>query len=365
MRRWKRWEWARCWRSRADRVPTFRLSTQIPSTTVNFIPSLQDAYSLHQAGRLDDAEQAYRIWLQHHPDNADAMHLLGMLRHQRGDSAEALRLIRRAHELQPENAQLELSHATLLYREGDHAAAAIAYVRALALDPNLAGAHIGIGQIALMRGDDKAAEEHFRIALRAAEDGHALAGLGAIMLHRDDTEAAVRYLTRAAELVPDYSMIQYMLGQAFCRRGLFAFAEAALDKALRLQPDLHPARAWLAETLLKDGRPGEAEPHYLTLQQVPGFAVITQVGLADVARMQERDDEAIAHYRAALAIDPKLSMPTRMLAWMLSLQGRNDEVIAAYGQYLDHVPDDHDMRALQADVIEIHNRDSAPADGGQ
>lgn len=337
-------------------MPAIRPFPQLPIDAVNSLLSLQDAYTLHRAGRLDEAENGYRTWLQSHPHDADAMHLLGTLRHQRGDSAEALRLIARAHELQPENAQLELSHATLLFKEGDHAAAGIAYVRALALDPNLGGAHIGIGQIALMRGDVKAAEEHFRIALRAGEDGHALAGLGAITLQRGDTEAAVRYLTRAAELVPDYSMIQFMLGQAFCRRGLFAFAEAALQNALRLQPDLHAARTWLAEVLLKDNRPHEAEPHYQALRAIPGFAVIALVGLADVARMQERDEDAIEHYRAALAIEPKLSAPTRMLAWMLATHGRDDEAIAAYGVYLEHVPDDTDMRALQADVMELAAR---------
>lgn len=320
--------------------------------------SLQDAYELHQAGRLNDAEIVYRAWLELHPDNPDAMHLLGMLRHQRGDSAEALQLIERAHDLQRDNPQLVLAHATLLLHTGDHAAAAVNYVNALALDPNLAGAHVGIGQLALIRRDHKAAEEHFRIALRADEDGHALAGLGAIMLERDDIEAAMRYLTRAAELVPDYPMIQFMLGQVFCRRNLFAFAEAALEKALKLQPDLHPARAWLGEVLLKDNRPGEAKSYYEALLPISGFTVVARVGLADVARMQERDDDAIAHYRAALAIDPKLSVPTRMLAWMLAIQGRNDEAIAAYDAYLEHVPGDHDMRLLQADVVKLHHQGS-------
>lgn len=320
---------------------------------------------MHQAGRLDDAEQVYRAWLARHPDNPDAMHLLGMLRHQRGDSAEALQLIQRAHHLQSDNPHLVLAHATLQLHSGDHAAATVNYKQALALDPNLAGAHVGLGQIALGRRDNKLAEEHFRIALRASEDGHALAGLGAIMLERDDVEAAMRYLTRAAELVPDYSMIQFMLGQALCRSNLFAFAEAALEKALRLQADLHVARAWLGEVLLKDNRPAEALPHYEALRSTPGFAVVAEVGLADVARMQERNDDAIGHYRAALALDPKLSSPTRMLAWMLAIQGRNDEVIAAYDIYLAHVPNDHEMRTLQADVILMHRQGGTADTTGQ
>ncbi len=315
--------------------------------------TLQDAYKLHQAGRLVEAEGGYRGWLSQYPDDPDALHLLGMLRHQRGDSAEALNLVGRAYELQPDNPNLALAHGTLLRLAGDAAAAGLAYYRALALDPNFGGAHVGLGQLALDRDDAKTAEEHFRIALRAGEDGHALAGLGTIMLARDDTEGAVRYLTRAAELVPDYAVIQFLLGQAFSKRGVLAFAEAALNNALRLQPDLHAARVWLAEVLLKDSRPAEARLHYHTLLPVPGYAVIAEVGLGDADRLEERYEQAIAHYRAALAINPKLSSPTRMLAWILATLGRNDEVIAACDAYLGFVPDDEDMRLLREDVWKL------------
>lgn len=322
--------------------------------------TLQDAYNLHQQGRLVEAERGYRGWLSQYPDDPDALHLLGMLRHQRGDGADALSLFARAFELQPDNPNLALAHGTLLRQQGDSGAAGIAYFRALALNPNLGGAHVGLGQLSLDRGDAKAAEEHFRIALRAGEDGHALAGLGTIMLARDDDEAAVRYLTRAAELVPDYAMIQLLLGEALTKRGVLAFAEAALNNALRLQPDLHAARVWLAEVLLKDNRPAEARLHYHSLLPVPGHAVIAQVGLADAARMAEFYEQSIAHYRAALAIDPKLSAPTRMLAWILATLGRNDEVIAAYDAYLRALPDDADMRILRDDVWKLAN---GPGDG--
>ncbi len=328
--------------------------------------TLQDAYNLHQAGRIDEAERGYRGWLSQHPDDADGLHLLGMLRHQRGDSAEALRLVAKAYELQPDNPSLALAHGTLLRLTGDPAAAGLAYFRAIALDPNLGGAHVGLGQLALDRDDAKTAEEHFRIALRAGEDGHALAGLGAIMLARGDTEAALRYLTRAAELVPDYAVIQFLLGQTLSKRGVLAFAEAALNNALRLQPDLHAARVWLAEVLLKDNRPAEARLLYHALLPVSGYAVVAQVGLADADRMEELYEQAIMHYRAALAIEPKLSTPTRMLAWILATLGRNDEVIAVYDAYLGLVPDDADMRVLRDDVWKlVHDAGSGKEAGSE
>lgn len=321
---------------------------------VNLMMTSQDAYNLHQAGRLDEAERGYRGWLSQHPDDADALHLLGMLRHERGDDADALQLIAKAYDLQPDNPNLAVAHGTLLRYTGDPAAAGLAFFQALALDPNLGGAHVGLGQLALDRGDAKTAERHFRTALRAGEDGHALAGLGTIMLARGDIDTAVSYLTRAAELVPDYAVIQFLLGQAFSKHGALAFAEAALNNALRLQPDLHAARAWLAEVLLKDNRPAEARAQYLALRPVSGYAVVVEIGLADADRMEELYEQAIVHYRAALAIDPKLSLPTRMVAWILATLGRNDEVIAAYDAYLTQVPGDAEMRILRADVQKLH-----------
>ena len=327
--------------------------------------TLQDAYNLHQAGRIDEAERGYRAWLSQYPDDPDALHLLGMLRHQRGDNVEALSLLARAFELQPDNPNLALAHGTMLRQAGDPAAAGLAYFSALALNPNLGGAHVGLGQLALDQDDAKTAEQHFRIALRAGEDGHALAGLGTIMLARGDIDAAVRYLTRAAELVPDYAVIQFLLGQAFSKSGVLAFAEAALNNALRLQPDLHAARAALAEVLLKDNRPAEARLHYHTLLPVTGYAVITQIGLADADRMEELYEQAIAHYRAALAINPKLSTPTRMLAWILATLGRNDEVIATYDTYLGSVQDDAEMRVLRDDIWKLINEPGDGANGDE
>lgn len=331
--------------------------------------TLQDVYSLHHAGRFDEAMRGYRAWLAQHPDDPDAMHLLGILLHRRGENAEALSLLARAAELQPDNPELALGHATLLRQAGDAAGASMAFYRALAMDPNLGGAHVGLGQLALDRDDAKLAEEHFRIALRAGDDGHALAGLGTIMLARGELDAAVGYLTRAAEMVPDYSVIQFLLGQAFSRRDLLTFAETALNNALRLQPDLHAARTWLAEVLLKDNRPAEARLLYLGLLPVPGYEVIAQIGLADAARMEELYEQSIVHYRAALALNPKLSVPTRMLAWVLATLGRNDEVIATYDTYLKAVPDDAEMRELREDVWKLHTAagdgTTAPAGPGE
>jgi len=317
---------------------------------------LKESIELHRLGRLEEAEQGYREHLEGEPNDAEGLHLLGLLRHQRGAHAEAEDLLARAHALAPDNAAIELTLGTLSFQNGALDNARAHYEKALALDPNVATAHAGLGQIALARGERDEAERHFRIALRVGEDAQALAGLGALLLERDDLDAALRHLGRAADLVPNDPMIQLTLGRAFAKRGTDTFAEKAFENALRVKPDLYPARQALASLTLRAKRPREAEAHYRMLLAIAGVESAGHVGLGDVARAEDRHDDAVASYRAALAIDPRQSAPARALAWSLSRLGRNDEAIAAYDDYLALVPDDHEVRVARADLLMLIGR---------
>ncbi|HEY6940647.1 tetratricopeptide repeat protein [Dokdonella sp.] len=316
---------------------------------------LKEAIDQHRQGRFDEAERGYRARLAEQPDDVEALHLLGMLRYQLGDTPEGSALLARAHALAPDDATIELTLASMDFREGDHEAARRRFHAALALDPNLAGAHAGLGQLALMRGEQAVAEQHFRTALRNGEEPHALAGLGGLLLERGELDAALRHLGRAADLAPNDAMIQLMLGQAFARRDTPAFAEQAFRNALRLKPDLHQARPWLGALLLKAGRRAEADAQYRELLGVPGFEIAAQVGMADVARADGRYDDAVASYRAALSAEPAQPMPARALAWCLTRLGRIDEAIQAYDACIAISPDE-DVQAARADLLSLAGR---------
>ena len=53
---------------------------------------LTRALEQHQRGFLDQAAQLYRRALVARPDDADALHLLGVVAHQQGDHGRALAL---------------------------------------------------------------------------------------------------------------------------------------------------------------------------------------------------------------------------------------------------------------------------------
>ena len=58
--------------------------------------SLDHEIKLHQQGRIADAEGIYRQILQDDPGHPGALHLLGVIRHQKGQHEGALELIGRA-----------------------------------------------------------------------------------------------------------------------------------------------------------------------------------------------------------------------------------------------------------------------------
>src|SRR5262245_5863180 len=58
--------------------------------------TLRRATAHHQRGQLNDAEALYRQALTRQPQNFDALHLLGVLMHQRGKSLDAIELIDKA-----------------------------------------------------------------------------------------------------------------------------------------------------------------------------------------------------------------------------------------------------------------------------
>lgn len=130
-------------------------------------PTLKEAVALHQRGDLAAAEAAYERILRAQPDQADALHFLGVLMHQRGRDDEALALIRRAAEILPGHAVIHNNLGNVLQDLGDMRGAVGAYRAAVAADSNNAMAHYNLG-IALERQlllDDAIAAYRDAIAL--------------------------------------------------------------------------------------------------------------------------------------------------------------------------------------------------------
>jgi tetratricopeptide (TPR) repeat protein len=198
-----------------------------PELTLPAAQALQQAVQYFQARRLAEAEALLREILQTHPEQADALHFLGLIAHQSGSSTEAAKLIRRALDSKP-TAAMYCNLGIVLQALGDVPAAADNYRHAIQLSPT------------------QAMPRHYL--------GTALAALG-------EMGQAVLCHSEAARLNPGFTAAHVALGNALHHLNRLNDAEAAYRRALDL-PDDAATRGEvlneLAMVLLKMGRYDEA-----------------------------------------------------------------------------------------------------------
>ena len=278
---------------------------------------LATAVDLHQAGRLKEAERAYRGVLRDDPENPEALHLLGLLAHQVGDHRAGAGLIRKAIGLRGDRAVYRFNLGVVLAAAGDAPGAEAAYRDCLALAPERAEAHNNLGLLLQQRGALEEAAEAYRAALEIAPDhAEAHANLGRALQAQGEEAAALASFDAALAADPKLAEAHFGRGRSLEQQDRWAEAEAAYRAALDLRPDFQEAENNLAAVFLAQGRYGEAQAAFDRLRarlrgslvdsaaalladrpEGSGPAVATRFSLLDRA-------EQLAHLVAGGAIEP-------------------------------------------------------------
>ena len=153
---------------------------------------LDSAVRNHQAGRLDDAGRLYEEILQTDPNHPDALHLLGLLAHQRGEHQRAAEQIGRAISVNP-NAADYYSNLAAAHRALGNLEKAVGNCRnAVRIDPDHAQSYNNLGAVLIDQGKFDDAETNFRRALEInPRNAEALNGLGNALKHQAKLEEAM------------------------------------------------------------------------------------------------------------------------------------------------------------------------------
>lgn len=308
---------------------------------------LEEILTIHQSGRLEEAEQRYREWLAFNPDDPEALHLLAILRRQREDLAEALDLARRAVDVVPDKANYQLTLAGLLLHARQFQAAREGFGTALRLNPNLPGAALGIAQVALLQGDLAGVHEALSRAERIApEHPQLIAQKAGLAQARGQHDEAVKLFIEAAKRNPNDPALQANLGRSFVALGKTAFAEQALRNAVRLKPDYTVARIALAQLLLREQRGAEAQVEFDQVLASQPDHPLALAGSADLALARGDHDAALAAYRQAHAAAPALAGIAAALVQALFGQGHGDEAASVLATALAANPTSPELRKL-------------------
>jgi len=205
---------------------------------------LRQAFLLHQQGRLEEASSLYRELLAVHPDNAHALHLLGVLHAQRSDYSAAAHFISRAVALDPDNpsAFYNLGNTLRDLKRLDDALAN--YDRALALRPTVE-AWGNRGAVLQELGRPNEAIASFDRAL-AMNPSHATSFFNRGNALRDlyRHEEALADYDRALALKPNHADAHNGRGSILQDFKRFDEAFAAYDRAFSFDPDLPYLEGW-------------------------------------------------------------------------------------------------------------------------
>ncbi len=288
-------------------------------TAAELDTQLTEASASFGRGELAQAESMCRTVLAAAPNNAKALHLLGLVRARGGDRQGAEELLRRSVELDPADTRLRVNLATFLRRAGRLEEAERVYRRVLQLQPGARGARLGLVQALDGLGRAREAEIQSRTLVdsdRASPDGWAALGLvlaranrlpeaegayrqalalkpgsaplnrrlGAVLARLERTEEALAMLARAQALGARGFELELARGRALGQLGRLEEAERAYAAAVKLRP-----------------RHAGAQLHLARIRQALGDPAFSRSLAA--ALLEARDDPSLQESLAGLLLE--------------------------------------------------------------
>ncbi|HEX8522780.1 MAG TPA: tetratricopeptide repeat protein [Tepidisphaeraceae bacterium] len=274
---------------------------------MNVAAQLQQAKSLHQSGRLDDAERLYQDVLRTQPTHPDALHFLGLLKSQRGNLDEAVSLMQQAIAQSSDVSMYLNNLGDVLNKSRRFDEALAAYARALKLNPN---------------------------------QPHVYYNIGLVLLNQWKRTEAIASFHKAITLNPKFAAAHRALGEQLVKKGDWEQGKKFLHRALDLAPQHIPTLLTVAASLIEMGQPVESiAVAQRALSLDPNSADSLSV-LGQAQRLAVQLDQAEQSFRKAIALQPNSASHHSNLAGVLTDMGRLDEAAPEHETALRLNPQD-------------------------
>jgi tetratricopeptide (TPR) repeat protein len=211
------------------------LPRQVPADR----PDIQQAIDLHRSGHLHAAAQAYSEILARDPGHFDALHLLGLVKHQQGDPIDGLRWVAAALKVNSASADALSSYGLMLGILRRHQEALECFEKALRLQRDHVNAHNnrGVSLLALGRASEALASWDHALAIDP-DHVDALRNRANALRSCKQFAAALTNYERALALAPDNLDVLNDCGRTLADLGRLEEAVACFDRALAISPKL-------------------------------------------------------------------------------------------------------------------------------
>jgi predicted TPR repeat methyltransferase len=314
---------------------------------------LQDAQSLHKAGKLMEAARRYEQFLQLNPTHFAALYGLGLLQFQGGQFDKAQVLLGEATRLNPCSSNAPCVHGMALLKLQRHKEALVCFDRALAIKPDFVDALSNRATALLEMNRLEEALADFDGVLAIAPN-HAISWNNRantlVALRR--FENAVQSYDRALNIVPDFTAAsnnrKYALGMVYFERGQFEQAQCLFDEAVRLNPLLLDGLCVRGIALMRLGRHEEAIVCFDRALAIKPDFVEALSNRATALLEMNRLDEALAGFDGVLDIDSAHANSWNNRGNVLMGMKCFEDALASYDRALvirPDFPESHDNRA--------------------
>jgi Flp pilus assembly protein TadD/predicted AlkP superfamily phosphohydrolase/phosphomutase len=337
--------------------------------------------ALLAAGRLSEAEEAFRSGLAEQPDNPTLLanlgnalrlqgrteeargvlvrafgyvatrraagHLLAQLELERGDRSAAERLLRTVLKGEPDAADVRTTLGAVLEEGGRHAEAEAEYRRAASSDPNAAKPRNHLGNMARGRGDAAEAERWYREAIAA--DPYfmgAYNNLALVLQDRGDLGPAIELYSQALTKAPNNAVVLNNLASLYYAQGDFDEAAAVWRRALRTNPTYPSPYNNLASLEIQADRLDEAEELLRrALDLEPGYGD-AHLNLALIHRKRD-DRDGVRRELELAAADPRArARALGQLGMLLFEQGE-------YGAAVDRIVEARSLGVRDTSMLNV------------
>ena len=262
----------------------------------------KQAVSLHQAGKLVEAERLYGQVLTAERRNFPAQYMLAALLYQQQRQPAALRAVESALRLNPDAGEALALHSVLLLNAGQHGKALASLSKVVAREPGNAEAWHNRGVILAELRRLEEAVDSFDKALAIQSTAEAWTNRGAALLNLMRLEEALCSFDKALAIKPAFVGALYNRGNALMELERYPEAVAAFDNMLVQAPNSFEAWNNRGAALHEIKRFADSLESYDRAVKIrPGY-VPAWTNRGKVLRNLERFDDALASYDKALAI---------------------------------------------------------------
>ncbi|MFZ5571688.1 MAG: tetratricopeptide repeat protein [Thermodesulfobacteriota bacterium] len=298
---------------------------------------LEQGIQLHRSQRFPEAAAAYDRLLRLDPDNADALHLLGVIASQTGQHERAARLIDEAIRRNPAAPEFYNSLGAVKQAMGRVKEAVSLYLQAV----NLHGEYL---------------EAYYNLLRLLPDNADIPFKIGFVLHRQGKRDDAMRHYETALAIQPDHADALNNLGCAHRELGNLDEALGCFQRAARVRPDFADAHHNLGFVLHEKERYEEALVHYRAALSLEPHRADTHMDLGRTHQRMGDLAEAVRCYQRAVDIRPDHSKALYNWACALHELGRDDDAVDQYAEAVRRDPGHVEAHVNRAFILLLNGR---------